>query len=152
MTYKRTHHKHFLQKNIVHSLNPGTVDSAQSGMPVAWRTRTRGSNTVMQTSALHPSCYLTRPWAAVATFAGWAKVGEKICLLPDPMMLKSQDLTFQEDSLLRHQATTCEQVCHGSQCKGGASSLLCWKRDEYIVFGTGAHNTSAVVEVLITEG
>lgn len=74
-----------------------------------------------------------------------------LCLLLDPTMLTSQDLTFLEDSLLRHQATTCE-VCHGSQCKGGASSLLCWKRDEYIVFGTGAHNTSAVVEVLITEG
>lgn len=79
-------------------------------------------------------------------------MGEKICLLLNPIMLKSQDMTFQEGSLLRHQATACEQVCRGSQCRGGASSLLCWKRDEYVVFGTGAHNTSAVVEVLITEG
>lgn len=79
-------------------------------------------------------------------------MGEKICLLLDPMMLMSQDLTFQEGSLLRHQATTCEQVCCRSQCRGGASFPLCWKRDEYVVFGAGAHNTNAVVEVLITEG
>lgn len=79
-------------------------------------------------------------------------MGEKICLLLDPMMLMSQDLTFQEGSLLRHQATACEQVCCRSQCRGGASSPLCWKRDEYVVFGAEAHNTSAVMEVLITEG
>lgn len=54
--------------------------------------------------------------------------------------------------MFRSLAALAEQVHQGSQCSAPTLALLCSVRAEYTVFGAGAQNTSAVMEVLNTEG
>jgi hypothetical protein len=69
-------------------------------------------------------------------------MAKRVCLPPDPTMLKLTRPALPGGHLFRSLATGHEQVCQGSPC-GATLALLCSVREGYAVFAAGTQNINA---------